>query len=455
MEKKDLFYERKIPIKTNPEFKEKAYEYCEGYKEFINYAKTEREAVAYSLDIAKKNGYTEYKGQSLKAGDKIYYTSHNKAVIYSVIGKDLLNSGVRMMISHVDSPRLDLKQVPLYEDKNISYFKTHYYGGIKKYQWTAIPLSLHGVIIKTDGTSLTINIGESENDPVFYISDLMPHIGKDQNSKTLAEGIAGEELNIINGSIPFDDEEGSVKYAVLKVINEKYGITERDFITAEISAVPAIKAKDVGFDKSMVAAYGHDDKICAYPSFKALMQQEDVPQKTAVCVFADKEEIGSVGITGMDSDLVKNFLKRICISTQSDYYTCIENSICLSADVSGAFDPCFAAAYEYNNSPRINNGIVLTKYTGARGKSGSNDASAELFAKLVKIFDKADIAWQTGEIGKVDQGGAGTVASEIARLGMEVIDAGVPLLAMHSTTELAAKSDIYTMHLASDAFYKS
>lgn len=452
MTDKELHYERKIPIKGNDDLRLKAFEYCEGYKEFIDNAKTEREAVDYTKNIAESNGFLPLTACSVSSGEKIYYVNHNKAIFYARIGSGSLENGVRLIVAHTDSPRLDLKQIPLYENGGLSYFKTHYYGGLKKYQWTAMPLALHGVIYREDGEKIDICIGEDCDDPVFYITDLMPHIAKDQVSKTLGDAIPGETLNIVNGSIPCDDEKSSVKTNILRLLNEKYGITERDLITAELCAVPAQHARDVGFDRSMVAAYGQDDRICAYPAFTALLDTDN-SDKTCVVVFADKEEIGSVGITGMGSRSVEFFLRKLCDKSGADYMRCIENSICLSADVGGAFDPCFAEAYEANNSAYINSGVAVVKYTGSRGKSGCNDASAELVSQITRIFDTHGVTWQTGEYGKVDQGGAGTVASEIASMSMPVIDCGVPILSMHSPVELAAKSDIYMMHLACEAFF--
>ncbi len=452
MTEKELGYEREIPVKGDEELRLKAFEYCEGYKDFIDNAKTEREAVEYSKNMAESNGFMPLSTCDVISGEKIYYVNNNKSAFYARIGSGSLENGVRMIVAHTDSPRLDLKQLPLYEKDGISYFKTHYYGGIKKYQWTSMPLSLHGVIYREDGEKIDICIGEDDDDPVFMISDLMPHIAKDQIEKKLGEAIPGESLNIINGSIPFDDEKGSVKYNILRLLNEKYGITERDFITAELCATPAQHSRDVGFDRSMIAAYGQDDRICAYPAFTALLDSDD-SDRTCVVVFADKEEIGSIGITGMASRSVEFFLKKLCAKTGADYIRCIENSICLSADVGGAFDPCFADAYEARNSAYINSGVAVVKYTGARGKSGCNDASAELVSKITRIFDSHGVVWQTGEYGKVDQGGAGTVASEIAAMSMPVIDCGVPILCMHSPVELAAKSDIYMMYLACKAFF--
>lgn len=429
-------------------------DFNKDYRDFIDSAKTERLAVSYAEREAKAFGFRPFDpAEKLNAGDKVYYVNRNKAITLAVIGKKSLNEGCRIIASHIDSPRLDLKPQPLYESGGISYFKTHYYGGIKKYQWTAIPLELHGVVYKANGERVDINIGADPSDPVFYISDLMPHIGKDQMSKNASEFISGEGLNLINGSLPID-EDGGVKLNVLSYLNEKYGITERDLITAELTAVPAIMSREVGFDRSLIAAYGHDDRICAYPALRALLA-EPSPEHTAIVMLADKEEIGSYGVTGLGSETYPDFIRALCNSCDACYLACKSNSVCLSADVGGAFDPCYAEAYEANNSAYINRGVVISKYTGARGKSGSSDASAETLANLARVFDEAGVVWQVGEYGKVDQGGAGTVASEIAHFGIEVIDCGVPILSMHSVTELASKFDIYEMFRASSAFLKS
>ncbi len=424
------------------------------YRVFIDEAKTERRAVEYAVSAAEALGFVELKANmKLNPGDKVYRVTKNKSICLAVVGSDGMKNGGRIIASHIDSPRLDLKPVPLYETGGFSYFKTHYYGGIKKYQWTALPLELQGVVYKKDGTRVDVNIGADENDPVFYISDLMPHIGKDQMSKGAAEFIPGESLNIINGSMPLD-EEGDVKLNILAILNEKYGITESDLSTAEITAVPAQKSREVGFDRSMIAAYGHDDRICAFPSLKALFDCK-VPQKTAIVMLADKEEIGSYGITGLGSETYIDFVYDLCEGTGAHLRDAKRKTVCLSADVGGAYDPTFADAYEAGNSCYLNKGVVISKYTGSRGKSGCSDASAETLALLAGIFDREGIVWQVGEYGKVDQGGAGTVASEISHYGIEVVDCGVPILSMHSPVELASKYDIYEMYKASKAFFMS
>lgn len=439
--------------KTSAEMKN-ADKFVKGYRSFIDSAKTERLAAKFAEKAAIDAGFRRFDSkEKLKPGDKIYYVNHGKSVCLAVIGKKGMSEGARIIASHIDSPRLDLKPIPLYEANGLCYFKTHYYGGLKKYQWTALPLELHGKICRSDGEEIEINIGSDKNDPVFYITDLMPHIGREQMSKNAAEFIPGESLNIVNGSMPID-EDGDVKLNILGILNEKYGICERDLTTAELSAVPAIDSREVGFDRSMISAYGHDDRICAYPALRALLE-ENIPEKTSVVMLADKEEIGSYGITGLGSDSYSDFLEDICVSLGESFRDAKRKTVCLSADVGGAFDPTFADAYEAGNSAYINQGVVISKYTGARGKSGCSDASAETLSDLARVFDEANIVWQTGEYGKVDQGGAGTVASEIARFGIEVIDCGVPILSMHSPIELASKYDIYEMFRASSAFFKS
>ena len=454
-EAKKLEYKSKTIYSLDKNAEKAAQEYCEGYKEFINAAKTERGAVRYTIAEAVSRGFEPFDAsKKYKAGDKVYYNNRNKGLILAVIGTDA-KAGANIIASHIDSPRIDLKQKPLYEDSGIGYFKTHYYGGIKKYQWSALPLSLHGVIMKKNGEAVEVCIGEDEADPVLCISDLMPHIGKDQYERKLGEVIMGEELNIINGLKPLeDDEDESVRLGILSILNEKYGICEADLVTAELTAVPACKARDAGLDRSMVLAYGQDDKVCSYPSLTALFGLDKAPEKTAVCILADKQEIGSYGVTGLNSDALAHFLMDICDSRKVSYTEFIRGSVCLSADVGGAYDPTFSSAYEARNSSYLAKGVVITKYTGSRGKSGSSDASAELFSKIARLFDKQNIVWQTGEYGKVDQGGAGTVATEIAAMNIDVIDAGVPVLCMHSPAELAAKVDIHMMHRASEAFYK-
>ena len=436
-----------------PELREAAFAYCEVYKTFLNASKTEREAVVWAVRQAEENGFVPYDpAESYRPGDRVYQINRGKSVTLAVIGTDAPETGFSIVVSHIDSPRLDLKQRPLYESAGISYFKTHYYGGIKKYQWTALPLAIHGTVLTESGRRVDVRIGEEEGDPVFFISDLMPHIAKDQYDKKLGDAISGEGLNIINGSLPLGEGNDAVKLGVLALLHEKYGIAEADLRTAELSAVPAQKAVDVGFDASMIAAYGQDDRVCAYPSLTALLELQ-TPARTCVVVLVDKEEIGSEGVTGLRSAALKHFLISLCENRGADYKVVFAASDCLSADVGGAYDPCYADAYEAVNSSYMNHGVAVMKYTGARGKSGSSDASAELLAKLASIFKKHGIVWQTGEYGKVDQGGAGTVATEIAMLNISVVDTGVPILSMHSPVELAAKADIYMMHRAVKAYF--
>lgn len=427
--------------------------FCGAYRAYMDASKTERDAVNNAVKLAETAGFAPYvPGKKLVAGQKIYFVNRKKSVMLAVIGSAPLTEGFRIIASHIDSPRLDLKPSPLYEASGIGYFKTHYYGGIKKYQWTAIPLALHGVIYRKDGERVDVCVGEDENDPVLYISDLMPHVAKDQMAKTAADIIPGESLNLINGSLPFDEEDG-VKLHVLALLHEKYGICEADFASAELTVVPAQRSREVGFDRSMIAAYGQDDKVCAFPALRALLEL-DTPAHTCVVMLADKEEIGSVGVTGLGSDAYADFLRDICADMDVCSRTAFRSTICVSADVGGAYDPNFADAYEANNSCYLGNGVVIAKYTGARGKSGSSDATAELMSHITRMLDANGVAWQTGEIGKVDQGGGGTVASEIARFGIDVIDIGVPLLSMHAPIELASKADIFAMYQTSVAFFK-
>ena len=428
--------------------------FCEDYKDFMNRSKIEREAVIYSIDLLKNNGYVEYKkGMKLKAGDKIYRNNRDKAILMAVIGKAPIEEGVRLCAAHIDSPRLDLKQNPLYEDNEIALFKTHYYGGIKKYQWTTIPLALHGVVVKADGTRLNVTIGEDENDPVFCVTDLLPHLATAQMQKPLAKGITGEQLNIVIGSRPFkdDEESGSVKLNIMNILFEKYGITEADFISSELEAVPAFKAKDIGFDRSMIGAYGHDDKVCAYTALRATVDCKD-PEHTVVTVLTDKEETGSDGNTGLCSAYLEYFIADIAEDMGSDGRTVLSASECLSADVNAAFDPTFPEVNERNNCAYINKGVVITKYTGARGKSGTSDASAEFTGRIRRLMDDKKVIWQTGELGKVDEGGGGTVAAYIANLNVDTIDLGVPVLSMHAPYEIVSKIDTYMAYKAFIAF---
>lgn len=435
----------------------KADKFCEGYMDFLSQAKTERECADYIIEKAEKNGFTPFdKTKTYKPGDKVYVNNRGKSVILALMGKQGAKNGVKIVASHIDSPRLDLKPTPLYEDSELAYFKTHYYGGIKKYQWVAIPLSLHGVIIKADGTSVKVNIGEKEGDPKFVVTDLLPHLGKEQSKRTLSEGIKGEELNILIGSRPFKADKGSelVKLNILKLLNEKYGIVEKDFISAELELVPAFPVSDIGFDRSLIGAYGHDDRVCAYPAFEAVFTS-DIPERTAVAVLSDKEEIGSDGNTGLNSSYLKYFIHDLAKLDGVDGRDVLSKSECLSADVNAGFDPTFPSVHDKYNCCTLNHGAVITKYTGARGKSGTSDASAEFVGKIRRILDGANVSWQIGELGKVDEGGGGTVAMYIANLGVDVVDLGVPVLSMHAPYEIVSKTDVYSTYRACYEFFKA
>lgn len=421
---------------------------------------TEREAVEFSKEILQKNGFVDLREKpTLMPGDKVYYINRAKSVYVAVIGTDTLETGLNIVGAHIDSPRLDLKPNPLYEDSGFAYFKTHYYGGIKKYQWTTIPLSIHGVIVKTTGEKIRINIGEDEADPIFTITDLLPHLAQDQMEKKLKEGIAGEDLNLLIGSIPYGDEKVTerVKLNILRILNEKYGITEKDLLSSELELVPAFKARSLGFDRSMVAGYGQDDRICAFTALRAILNVNN-PKKTAVCILADKEEIGSMGNTGMESNVFDTFVAELLNKkaenrpNQLDKVFC--NSKMLSADVDAGLDPIYASVSERNNASFLGHGIGLNKYTGARGKSGASDANAEYVAQIRAMLEKNEIPYQIGELGKVDVGGGGTIAYILANKGIDVIDCGVPVLSMHSPYEVTSKYDIYQAYRTYQAFMK-
>ncbi len=453
--KERLFLKRQHGLyRMTEEQLEECDKFCEEYKRFMDFAKIEREAVIYTIDLLKKNGYIEYKrGMKLNPGDKIYRCNRGKAVLMAVIGTAPISEGIRLCAAHIDSPRLDLKQNPLYEEKEIALFKTHYYGGIKKYQWTAIPLALHGVVCRADGTEISVSIGEDENDPVFCVTDLLPHLANAQMSKPLAKGISGEQLNLLIGSRPFrdDEESGAVKLNIMNILFEKYNITEADFISSELEAVPAFKARDIGFDRSMIGAYGHDDKVCAYTALRATVDCKN-PVHTVVTVLTDKEETGSDGNTGLCSSYLEYFIHDLAEDLGSDGRTVLSASECLSADVNAAFDPTFPEVNESNNCAYINKGVVITKYTGARGKSGTSDASAEFTGRVRRLMNSKSVIWQTGELGKVDEGGGGTVAAYIANLDVDTIDLGVPVLSMHAPYEVVSKIDTYMAYKAFMAF---
>ena len=442
--------------KEAPQQVDEATAFCEGYKAFLNEGKTERECVEAAVKRLEAAGYTAIDfAKEYQPGDKVYFINRKKAVIMTTFGQRPVKEGVRINGAHIDSPRLDLKPNPVYEKSDMAYFKTHYYGGIRKYQWGTTPLAMHGLGIKKNGETVKISIGEQEGDPVFCVSDLLPHLAAKQNERKLSEGLKGEELNVIIGSVPFVDDsvKEPVKLMALKLLNEKYGITEADFYRAEIEMVPAHKAVDVGLDRSMIGAYGQDDRICAYTAMMAEMQAK-TPEYTTVTALVDKEEIGSEGNTGMNSDFLKHYLERLAQMQGADAKDLCEHALCLSSDVNAAYDPTFADVFEANNSCYINKGCVLTKYTGARGKSASNDASAETMAKVIGIMEAEGVYWQAGELGAVDQGGGGTIAKYVAHLNIDVVDLGVPILSMHAPFELSSKLDVYNTYKAFCAFYK-
>ena len=430
-------------------------DYCADYKAFLG-NKTERLSARAAIAAAKAHGFVEYRrGMALEAGDKVYTCNRGKGLMLAVMGRESMAEGVQIAAAHIDSPRLDLKPNPLYEDSELAYFKTHYYGGIRKYQWVTIPLQLQGVVVKKDGTAVEVCIGE-KGEPQLVITDLLPHLGGEQGKKPLSEAIPAETLNILLGSRPIGDEDDSdrVKFHVMKRLYDKYGITEADFASAELEAVPAADAVDIGIDGSMIGSYGHDDRVCGYAALRALLEL-DAPAKTAVCVLADKEEIGSMGVTGMQSAVFETFLSDLCDSQNVPLKVCFENSFCLSADVTAAYDPNFADVFDKKNAAFLNHGVGLCKYTGARGKSGSSDAGAETVAYVRSLLDGAGVRWQICELGKVDAGGGGTVAQYMANRNIATLDAGVPVLSMHAPFEVVAKLDCYEMYRACKAIYEA
>ncbi len=441
--------------------KDEVYSYCTEYMNFLNRSKTEREIIKSSKELAEKNGFKSIQSyETLKAGDKVYYNNRDKSMYLAVIGEDPIEKGINIIGSHADSPRLDLKPNPLYEDSGFAYFKTHYYGGIKKYQWTTIPLAIHGIIVKPSGEKIEIVIGEEETDPIFTITDLLPHLATEQMERKLKEGIKGEELNLLIGSIPYEGEKGadSVKLNIMNILNERYGITEIDFVSSEIELVPAFRARSMGLDSSMVAAYGQDDKVCVYTSLTALLGLQN-PKTTAVCIIADKEEIGSMGNTGMESHVFDTFISEILNKLGVNRPNLLDQVFCnskmLSADVDAAYDPIYASAYEKNNAGFLGKGIGLNKYTGARGKSGASDANAEFVAMIRNIFEKENVHYEFAELGRVDLGGGGTIAYILADKGIDVIDCGVPVLSMHAPYEVTSKFDVYEAYRAYSAFWKN
>ena len=453
-----LTYEQKNGWDLLAEGEEAALEaYCEDYKKFLDAGKTERECVEYIVRLAQANGFQEFKrGMELKSGDKIYRINRDKALMLAVIGSEGLENGVNIGAAHIDSPRLDLKQNPLYEADELAFLKTHYYGGIRKYHWVTIPLALHGVVAMKDGSVVKVAIGGGAGEPVFTVDDLLPHLAAEQSKKPLGEAIPAENLNILVGSRPFPDDKGErrVKLTILDILNEKYGIVESDFISAELSAVPAYRASDVGFDRSMIGGYGQDDRVCAYACLAALFQLT-TPRRTAVCMLADKEEIGSEGVTGMKAAAFDTFISDLCDTQKVPLKACYEKSFCLSADVTAAYDPNFADVYEKRNSARVGYGMGLCKYTGSRGKSGASDASAEVVAYARRILDDYGVVWQMAELGKTDQGGGGTVAVYMAERDIDTLDAGVPVLSMHAPFETTSKLDCYMTYKGMRAVYEA
>ncbi len=461
-----LIYRTKNAWEQSKNDVSEAFKLCETYKEYLDKGKTEREFAATVEKELLQNGYENLQniisqGKKLNKGDKVYYINKHKAVACAIIGEKPLVNGINMVGAHIDSPRLDIKQNPLYEDSGLVLLKTHYYGGIKKYQWVAIPYSLHGVVVKADGSKVEISIGEEENDPVFTITDLLPHLAQDQMQKKATEVVAGEGLNLLIGSQPYDDKKvkDKIKLNILKILNEKYGMIEEDFLSAELEAVPAFKAKDIGLDRSMIGAYGQDDRVCAFTCVKAMLDVHP-GDKTVLCILTDKEEIGSTGNTGAQSNFLRSFIAKLIYLTNENYSDlllnlCLENSFMLSADVNPGVDPSYQEVYEKKNASYMGNGVVVQKYTGSRGKYDSSDASAEVMGLIRKLFNENEIVWHTAELGKVDQGGGGTIAQYVANLGVEVLDCGVPILSMHSPVEITSKIDVYMFYKAMKVFLES
>ena len=449
-----LLYKPAYVTDKDADVKQKAHDFAEGYKKFLDNGKTEREVAAESEQMLKDAGYVEFDPKkTYKPGDKVYFVQFKKAVVAATIGTRSFEDGFRLVIAHTDSPRLDLRPTPLYESDHLSYFKTHYYGGVRKYQWGTMPLSIHGVFTRDDGSTVTVRVGEDENDPVFCITDLLPHLGAEQNARTLKDGIKAEELNILIGSDAVEDEDvkEAVKLNTMILLNEKYGITEKDFARAEIEIVPAYKSRDVGFDRSMIGAYGHDDRVDAYPALMAEIETKN-PAYTTVCVLTDKEEIGSDGVTGMQSMYAFHFMQELCRAAGQDDIIAFRNSVCLSADVTAAYDPSWASAFEPMNGTYAGRGIAIFKYTGSGSKGSASDACAELVSDITRMLDKGNVAWQIGELGRLDLGGGGTIAKYVANRGIPVLDIGVPVLSMHSPFEVIHKSDLYMAYRAFTLF---
>ena len=451
----ELAYEKKNYFEEASEAERTAmFDYAEGYKAFLDEAKTEREACDAAVRMAKEKGFTEYKfGDKLAAGDKKYFVNRGKSVVVFRVGtEDLEKDGLRIIASHIDAPRVDIKQNPLYEQSGMCFLKTHYYGGIKKYQWTAIPLALHGVVVLKNGQKVEIKVGESEDDPVFYINDLLPHLGAEQMSHNGAKIIEGEQLNVVVGGMPYADKDvkKKIKLTVLNYLNREYGMCEEDFLSAELCAVPAFRARDIGFDRALIGAYGHDDRVCAYPALTSVLNNDS--RHTVLAMLVDKEEIGSEGNTGMQSKIYEDLMEEICIALGASFRKVRYASKCLSSDVTAAYDPNFDTVYEKMNAAMLSCGTCMSKFTGSRGKSGSNDANAEFVGEVRAMFDRAGVVWQTAELGKVDAGGGGTVAKYLANLNIDTVDLGVPVISMHAPWELISKADLYSNYRAFIAF---
>ena len=454
-EKNLLTYEKKtVYEKAGSEIVAKAYEYAKDYVRFLDASKTEREAVREGVRMAEAAGYRPYTfGDPMKAGDKFYYNNRGKGLFMFKIGSESIQNGIRITAAHIDSPRLDLKQVPVYEDNGMCFLKTHYYGGIRKYQWLATPLALHGVVVKQSGEVIDVVIGENDTDPVMYITDLLPHLAAAENEKTVSKAFNAEKLNILVGSRPMDGEEkDKVKMGVLNYLFETYGITEEDFLSAELSIVPAAKARDVGLDRSMIGGYGHDDRCCAYPSITAMIDADE-EKHTTMCILVDKEETGSDGVSGMQSRLILDLIGEISKALGGNEATVRANSKCLSSDVTAIFDPAFAEVFEHRNAALLGCGVGMCKFTGSRGKGGTSDASAELVGWVRRCLNEAGVVWQTCELGRVDVGGGGTVAKFLANHNIDTIDLGVGVLSMHAPYELISKVDLYEAYRAFEAFY--
>ena len=449
--KKTNFYE-----KADEAIVKAAYDYAEAYKLYLDNAKTERESVNISIDMAEEKGYVPYTfGMALKAGEKYYYNNRGRSLYLFRVGSEDINNGIRIAAAHVDNPRLDVKQSPLYEDGGMAFFKTRYYGGIRKYQWVTIPLALHGVVVKQDGTVVNVVIGEDAGDPLLYINDLLPHLAQEQSKAPLGSAIPAENLNLLLGSRPYPGcEKDAIRLNILNILNEKYGITEEDFLSADLSAVPAAKACDVGLDRSLIGAYGHDDRVCAFPCLSALFASDDSVHTTMV-ILADKEEIGSEGNTGMQCEVMVDLMHEIAKALGGNPATVKANSKCLSADVTACFDPNFPEVYERRNVTMLNCGVAMSKYTGHGGKVGTNDAPAEYVAWIRKIMAEGGVIWQAGDMGKTDVGGGGTVAKYIAKHNIETVDLGVPVISMHAPIEVVSKADVYTAHQAFKVFFKA